>query len=151
MLFQCLAPWNMAAARLLQSPWLSPDIQGWSRWLLCISIHLSAVFLMQNLISWQFASKMGERERETISLVSCIYTSRAGQAGGGSFQKEKNYKPKKNLRIVTVQHHEILHLPRKKTEFAYRMRTAWQTTATPKPLNCYFTEAVSYWTVIWLL
>lgn len=25
---------------------------------------------MQNLISWQFASKMGERERETTSLIS---------------------------------------------------------------------------------
>ena len=41
-----------------------------------------------------------------------IYTSRAGQAGGGSF-KEKNYKPKK--------------------EFAYRMCTGWPTTAMPKP------------------
>ena len=39
-------------------------------------------------------------------------TSRAGQAGGGSF-KEKNYKPKK--------------------EFAYRMCTGWPTTAMPKP------------------
>ena len=39
-------------------------------------------------------------------------TSRAGQAGGGSF-KEKNYKSKK--------------------EFAYRMCTGWPTTAMPKP------------------
>ena len=42
----------------------------------------------------------------------CIYTSRAGQAGGGSFN-QKNYKSK--------------------TEFAYRMCTGWPTTAMPKP------------------
>ena len=47
-----------------------------------------------------------------IYIYIYIYTSRAGQAGGGSF-KEKNYKSKK--------------------EFAYRMCTGWPTTAMPKP------------------
>ena len=44
-------------------------------------------------------------------------TSTAGQAGGGSFKKETNDKPKKQFayrmpRKMTLQHHQMLHLPR---------------------------------------
>ena len=65
-----------------------------------------------------------------------LYTSRAGQAGGGSF-KEKNYKSKK--------------------VFAYRMCTGWPTTAMPKR-SCLSERAFSrsmvvmWWPVLmWLV
>ena len=70
------------------------------------------------------------------STMTITITSRAGQAGGGSFQ-EKNYKSKK--------------------VFAYRMCTGWPTTAMPKP-SCLSERAFSrsmvvmWWPVLmWLV
>ena len=48
-----------------------------------------------------------------LNLMHHDYTSRAGQAGGGSFKRKNNYKPKK--------------------EFAYRMCARRPTSAMPKP------------------
>ena len=73
-----------------------------------------------------FNTSMFRRYHKNNSKQYIQHTSRAGQAGGGSFQKEKNYIAKK--------------------EFAYRMCARRPTSAMPKPFLCFCCpSAVTWW------